>query len=1003
MNSFKWAQRSALPTALLIALLQSCGGSSSTLTSLPVQDSGQSTTSTQISETGVFALSTPVGPVDAAGQIRIDVTSPQSLPETITIQEVSFVKLPLATGETQSYGAAATGSLVPLDSFSTIALAGVTEAAIAVVDLTADATAAVSLIYQGDPDEVTFEDYVLVRALGLLPVSMRTPENIATRANELFPAGEFEAGELEPVPDAVNTDFAAGGSVPPPDLEDALVVYAATFLTPAQRTPENLAATVNALSPDSDLEADDILSIPGGTLPGGVPLIQPVAPRVAGTYQISVEDPDLGTAGFTIGPVEFVQLPTTVFTGFTTYAAEASSSLLETPEFAQLDIDGVTADTCVIVHLAGQDPQRLVNQLSRTEACVLPDDGLTFQSDPDALLSSKPTVFTAQILHAADQEANTEATTNAPNFSAVVNGLLPEFETTLRLASGDIFIPGPFFFSTNGEADIIINNHIGFEASVPGNHEFDLGTDAFESLIEPDLPDFPGSNFPYISANLDYTNNSDLSNLVTADGQEASTIPGQLARSAVITKNGETFGLVGATTPLLSNISSPGTVEVSPPGGVDNNPALAQIVQTEVDALLANNPEINKVILLAHLQDLNNEIELAGLLENVDIIIAGGSQSRIATPTDRLRDGDTRVGDYPLLFNSASGEPVAVVNTDGQYTYVGRLIAGFDDEGLLAKIGIESGVVATDAMGVMESGNAAPTQSVQDAADAVLADLIDRDTNIVGDTTEFLNGIRNEVRSEETNLGNLTADANLVIAQATDSSVVVSIKNGGGIRNSIGAILSDPAGERVPPQADPVTGKMEGEVSQLDVENVLSFNNSLVLLTVSRQELKDILEHGVSQIGGGRTIQVGGLKFSFDPDGTPIAFATDGTITTPGTRVQNVALIDANGNVTEVLVENGVVQNGADIRLVTLNFLANLASGSTGIGGDGYPFPAFGEGRADLDTTDGNQGFLDEGREQRALAEFLTNLGTAFDQADTPAAQDERIQNLNERADTILP
>ncbi len=992
MISFKWTRRSALPAALLIALLQSCGGSSSTVTSLPVQNAGQTNTAAQTSETGVFTLTAPVE--GAAGEIRIDVASEQPLPETISIQEATFRKLPEIVSGAQSYGAAFEDSLIILEPFTTLTLAGVTEATVEVTNLTTN-TSSVSLIYQGDAGTVTFEDYVLVRALSDLPPNLRTPENIAIRANELFEDGEFEADDLDPVPDSVNTDFAAGGSVPAPDLDDALVVFAATFLPPGQRNPQNLADVVNALAPDANLTADDIIAVPGGSLPGGVPLIQPVAERVAGTYQISVEDPDLMTDSFTVGSVEFVQLPT-IFTGFTTYAAEANSSLLQTPEFAQLDIMGVDPSDCVIVHLGGQDPQRLVNQLSRTEACVLPDDGLTFQSDPDALLSSKPAVFTAQILHAADQEANTEATTNAPNFSAVVNGLVDDFATTLRLASGDIYIPGPFFFSTNGEADIIINNHIGFEASVPGNHEFDLGTDAFESLIEPDLPDFPGSNFPYLSANLDYSNNSDLSNLVTADGQEASTIPGQLARSAVITKGGETLGLVGATTPLLPNISSPGTVEVSPPGGVDNNPALAQIVQNEVNALLANNPDIDKVILLAHLQDLNNEIELAGLLENVDIIIAGGSQSRIATPTDRLRDGDTRVGDYPLLFNSASGEPVAVVNTDGQYTYVGRLIAGFDEDGLLAEIGLESGVVATDTQGVAESGNAAPTQSVQDAADAVLADLIDRDTNIVGETSEFLNGIRNEVRSEETNLGNLTADANLAVAAqlSGETDIVVSIKNGGGIRNSIGAILSDPAGERVPPQADPVTGKMEGEVSQLDVENVLSFNNGLTLLTVSREELKFLLEHGVANIGGGQTIQVGGVKFSFDPNGTAIAFAEDGTVTTPGTRVQNVALIDANGNVTEVLVENGVVQAGADIRLVTLNFLAD--------GGDGYPFDDFGENRVDLDTTPGNDGFLDVGREQEALATFLGTIAI-FNEADTPPAQDERIQNLNVRGDTILP
>jgi 5'-nucleotidase/UDP-sugar diphosphatase len=38
------------------------------------------------------------------------------------------------------------------------------------------------------------------------------------------------------------------------------------------------------------------------------------------------------------------------------------------------------------------------------------------------------------------------------------------------------------------------------------------------------------------------------------------------------------------------------------------------------------------------------------------------------------------------------------------------------------------------------------------------------------------------VRTEETNLGDLTADANLWAAKQEDASVQVSIKNGGGIR-----------------------------------------------------------------------------------------------------------------------------------------------------------------------------------------------------------------------------
>ena len=55
-----------------------------------------------------------------------------------------------------------------------------------------------------------------------------------------------------------------------------------------------------------------------------------------------------------------------------------------------------------------------------------------------------------------------------------------------------------------------------------GNHEFDLGSDAFESIIEEDfrgegLGDdrWVGAQFPYLSANLDFSGDGDLGNLFT--------------------------------------------------------------------------------------------------------------------------------------------------------------------------------------------------------------------------------------------------------------------------------------------------------------------------------------------------------------------------------------------------------------------------------------------------------------------------------------------------------
>ncbi|MBW4652810.1 MAG: bifunctional metallophosphatase/5'-nucleotidase [Kaiparowitsia implicata GSE-PSE-MK54-09C] len=634
--------------------------------------------------------------------------------------------------------------------------------------------------------------------------------------------------------------------------------------------------------------------------------------------------------------------------------------------------------------------------------------------------------FTLQLLHAGDQEAGAPAIEDAPRFSAVLNALKNEdadgdgnldFPNTLVLSSGDAYIPSPFFFASEsafgaqGRADILIQNLLGFQAIALGNHEFDLGTGVLASLIAPDEEDgYVGAQFPYLSANLDFSTDTALAPLVADDGQEASDIPNSVAGNTIITVNGERIGIVGATTPTLSTISSPGGVTVNPQPFDSTNPddiaALAAEIQTSVDTLLTNNPDINKVILLAHMQQIAIEQELATLLTDVDVVVAGGSNTLLADEGDRLRTGDEAQGPYPILSTAADGNPVAVINTDGNYTYVGRLIVEFDENGVIIPDSIDpniSGAFATDDDGVAAVGGT-PDPEIVAITDALRAVIVDLDGNLFGRTDVFLNGARDDVRTQETNLGNLTADANLFYAKTVDEDVVISIKNGGGIRDNIG-VLTFPAGstnpddvQLLPPQANEVAGKEEGDISQLDIFNALRFNNGLTLLTVTAEELVALVEHGVAATEPGATPgqfpQVGGFSFSFD------------ATLEPGSRVQSLAIIDEDDNILDVVVENGAIVGDPErtFRTVTLNFLAD--------GGDGYPFPD--RDRVDLLTEDltspdpdsrtGFALFAPDGTEQDALAEFLVTdfSDTPFDAEDMAPEFDLRIQNLEFREDTVL-
>ncbi len=620
--------------------------------------------------------------------------------------------------------------------------------------------------------------------------------------------------------------------------------------------------------------------------------------------------------------------------------------------------------------------------------------GLDFVSDPAVSLSGE-TATTLQLLHASDQEAGLDAIDDAPRFSSVLTALRDDatqtFDATLTLMSGDLYISGPFFSTTTGQADIRIMDALGTQAAVFGNHEFDLGTSVVGDLIAAEEPEegeeatadlYPGTTFPYLSSNLDFSE-SYLADFVVPDGREASEIPNSIARSTIITEGDETYGVVGVTTPLLPSISSPGDVVVSPSDPADLE-ALAAIVQPVVDDLSAQG--IDKIILLAHLQQLSLELELAPLLTDVDIVVAGGSDTLLAADGDRLRTNDSRAGTYPLLRASATGQPVAVVNTSREYRYVGRLVAGFDGAGVLSEIGAESGAYATDPEGVEATGGAAPISEVVAATDEVREVVTELDGQIFGATEFYLNGLREAVRSEETNLGDLSADANLAAARAIDPTVDVSVKNGGGIRASIGAVEPGPEGTLIPPVANPLTGKEAGQVSLLDVQNALRFDNSLSILTLTAAELYEILEHGVAASEPGATPgqfpQVGGVSFSFDPSLPGSVYSEEG-LTTPGERVRSAAILNDDGSVKDVLVENGQLVGDAErpIRVVTLGFLAD--------GGDSYPFPEDAQ-REDI-----------EPAEQAALGAYLGEIGT-FTEADTPAAEDTRIQNLSARSDTVL-
>jgi 5'-nucleotidase / UDP-sugar diphosphatase len=485
--------------------------------------------------------------------------------------------------------------------------------------------------------------------------------------------------------------------------------------------------------------------------------------------------------------------------------------------------------------------------------------------------------YTLRIIHTNDHHARIEPVpgTSGPLHGGVsrrktlIDAIRAEGGNQLLLDAGDVFQGTLYFNQYRGQADLEFYNAMGYQAMTVGNHEFDLGPDPLVDFIR-------GANFPVLSANMRLDPSSPLNGLV----QPWTTI----------WVGGQPIGVIGVTTEDTAQIASPGPL-VSFTPYID---AVRQGVQT----LRAQG--VNKIIALTHV-GIDFDRQLAREVDGIGVIIGGHTHTPMGpmlNPADANRP-------YPEVIASPSGRPV-VIATDWEWgRWLGDLTVGFDADGNITS------VVAAEPTEVLPSVEPDPgfEQRI-----TVLKQPIDQLRRTpVGEAAVALNGERGDVRTKETNLGNLIADA--FLAQTRRAGAQIAIQNGGSIRASIAA--------------GPVT-----------VDNVLTtmpFGNTLTLVTLTGAQVKEALENGVSQVEttAGRFPQVGAMRYSWDPSAAV------------GSRITGIQVSDGQGGYT-------AIDPNASYRLVTSSFLVN--------GGDGYTVLGEGTDRIDI-------GFIDSD----ALIEYFRN------------------------------
>jgi 5'-nucleotidase len=455
---------------------------------------------------------------------------------------------------------------------------------------------------------------------------------------------------------------------------------------------------------------------------------------------------------------------------------------------------------------------------------------------------------------------------------------------TLYVDAGDLVGATPVLSNLfYDEPTVEAANLLGLDVQTVGNHEFDRGQDEILRRLEGGCFDddcgyrggteFEGSDYFTLSTNV-----------IVDEEDEALTYPWAIADTA----GGISVGFIGVTT-----VNTP---EVVSPTGIQGLSFLP-----EAEAVNATVPELQE--------------------EGVDVIVVlmheGARQDGDENSCDNRRGA---AADIVPQFDDAVD---VVIEGHTHQSYVCDL-----EDGPLVTQAFEYGKMFTEIelrvdywTGEILDRSAENHPVTRDVPrDAAMTELIDHYQELAGPALFEVVGkstveIPRTTRSAESAQGNLATDA--LIDQYAEADIDFAFQNSGGLRADL---TRPPEPEEGPPQLDD-----EGlyNIAREDVLAVWPFGNLVALAEVDGPTLEDILANGVREIGGGRFIQVAGLRIEYSIDASVAPADNNGF---PRGVIESVEYWNHPDHADGTPVD---LSASATYRIAMNDFMA--------AGGDGYP------------------------------------------------------------------